>query len=252
MELLKSVSLFFLGILKRIYWLLPTIFLDPIDVVRRLFGVNLNLPQWLNWILFILCWFIAIILTYHELRKQKVGLEKRANPKLQFVRGINQISGIVGESFGFEIFNQGSDLADGCQGILVATEFAVEQESLSMRRWPINCPLALSNSIGGQLSATLEIIHQKPSSLNSFGYYFAYLNNADGGRLSLPTGQDILIIVGVSSKDAIPLYAICLFDGYDKPYPTKFEIIDMNLENRPTIEQCRQLLVAHNAKIGQK
>jgi len=252
MELLRSVGLFFLGILKRIYWLLPIIFLDPIDVVRRLWGVNLNLPQWLNWVLFILCWFVAIILTYHELRKQKVVLEKRAKLKLQFVREVNQILGTSGESFGLEIFNQGSNLADGCQGILVAVEFAVEQEGLSMRRWPVNCPLVLPNSIGGQLSSTLEVIHSKPSSHSSFKYYFAYLDNADGRELSLPTGQDILIVIGVSSKDAMPLYAICLFHAYDKPYPTNFEIIDLNLENRPIIEQCRQLLVAHKAKVEQK
>ena len=79
MELFKSLRLFVIGILKRIYWILPTLVLDPFDFIERLLNVNYDVPLWAIWTLFTIGWMIAIVLTYHELRMQKVALEKPIN-----------------------------------------------------------------------------------------------------------------------------------------------------------------------------
>jgi len=79
MELFKSLRLFILGVMKRIYWLLPTLILDPFDLIERLLNVNYDIPQWAIWTLFTIGLMIAIILTYHELRMQKTALEKPIN-----------------------------------------------------------------------------------------------------------------------------------------------------------------------------
>src|SRR4030043_140158 len=79
MELLRSLQFLSMGVLKRIYWLLPTLLLDPFDLVERLCKVSYEVPQWAIWTLFSLGWAIAITLTYHDLRMQKINLEKPPN-----------------------------------------------------------------------------------------------------------------------------------------------------------------------------
>lgn len=39
------------------------------------------IPQWIAWLLFGLGWFVAMILTYHELRTEKAKLEKKLDDK---------------------------------------------------------------------------------------------------------------------------------------------------------------------------
>lgn len=73
MELLKSIRFFLWGIIKRVYWILPTLILDPFDLLERLFNVNYQVPQWSIWSLFSLGWFIAMVLTFHELRMNKIS-----------------------------------------------------------------------------------------------------------------------------------------------------------------------------------
>ena len=79
MELLRSLRLFVIGVFKRIYWILPTLLLDPFDFAERLLNVSYNVPQWLVWVLVTTGWAIAIVLTYHDLRMQKVALEQPTN-----------------------------------------------------------------------------------------------------------------------------------------------------------------------------
>ena len=213
---------------------------------------NFVLPIWVWLLILVIILLISPFIAFHKMRLERDELTERARPKLRFGKRVEQILGTVGESFGLEISNQGNNSVDDCRGILIAVEFAVQQGSLSMGRWPVNCPLIMGSSIGGQLSSVLEVVHKEPSTHSSFEYHLAYANNVNGRGLRLPTGQDILIIVGVSSNDTVPLYAICLFHGISTPYPTTFEIIDSNLENCPTIEQCRQMLIAHKAEIEQK
>jgi hypothetical protein len=79
MEHLKSLRLLVIGVLKRIYWILPTLLLNPFDIVERLFNVSYEVPQWAIWSLFAAGWVVAILLAYHELRMQKVALEQPPN-----------------------------------------------------------------------------------------------------------------------------------------------------------------------------
>jgi hypothetical protein len=79
MELLKSLRFLIIGVLKRIYWVLPTLLLNPFDIVERLFNVSYEVPQWTIWVLFAAGWAVAILLSYHELRMQKIALEKSPN-----------------------------------------------------------------------------------------------------------------------------------------------------------------------------
>jgi len=191
---------------------------------------------------------IAPFIAFHKMRIRRDELLDKAKPKLRFEKKVEQIRQQIGESFCLEICNQGTDSAMDCKGILIAVEFAIEHKGLSMRRWPVHQPLIMNDSIGGKLSSILEVIHKEPSSRNGFEYHFAYKDNVNRTGLNIPTGQDILIIIAISSRGAYPLYAVCIFRGLDIPAPTKFEIIDSGLEECPTIPQCREMLAAHNAK----
>jgi hypothetical protein len=74
-DLFRSLGKFLLGILKRIYWLLPLLLSDPFDILDK-WGIKVVLPSLLVWILTGLGFFIACFLTYHELRLQSNKYQK--------------------------------------------------------------------------------------------------------------------------------------------------------------------------------
>jgi hypothetical protein len=65
----KSLWSFIVGILKKIYWLLPSLVLDPFDLAER-FGVNYDAPRWLFWVLLGVGLFISAFLTYNDLKQK--------------------------------------------------------------------------------------------------------------------------------------------------------------------------------------
>jgi hypothetical protein len=87
MDLLESTRLFAKGILKRLYWLAPTLYRAPFDFAERYFEMSYKPPQWLMWVLLIVGFMIAGVLTYHDLRKQcgktqkpnQIGLREQLN-----------------------------------------------------------------------------------------------------------------------------------------------------------------------------
>lgn len=79
MELLKSTQFFLWGVIKRIYWVLPTLILDPFDLLEKLFNVNYQMPQWSIWTLFGLGCLIAMVLTFHDLRMKNLSSEEDLN-----------------------------------------------------------------------------------------------------------------------------------------------------------------------------
>jgi len=81
MEFFKSFGLLLLGILKRLYYLIPSLFTDPFDFLERWFKVIYEPPQWLFWLLLSLGLAIAISKTYHELRVQTGGYKLLAETK---------------------------------------------------------------------------------------------------------------------------------------------------------------------------
>jgi len=68
MKVIQSAFLFILGFLKRIYWILPTLILDPFGLVERFFNINYDIPLVAIWSIFALGCMIAFVLTYNELR----------------------------------------------------------------------------------------------------------------------------------------------------------------------------------------
>ncbi|MBI4283123.1 MAG: hypothetical protein HY663_01475 [Chloroflexi bacterium] len=86
MEILKSAISLICGTIKRVQWYLPPLLLDPFDVVERLWGVSYPIPQWVAWALFGLGWFVAIVVTYHELRMQKIVLERRLEQEIDPIK----------------------------------------------------------------------------------------------------------------------------------------------------------------------
>ena len=83
MELVKSILAFSGGTLKRVWWYLPPLLLDPFDIAERLFGRSYLVPQWIAWLLFGLGWAAAIIATYHELRMKNINLKRQLDDKSQ-------------------------------------------------------------------------------------------------------------------------------------------------------------------------
>jgi hypothetical protein len=56
---------------------LPTFILDPFDFLEKVFHVNYIIPSWIGYVALGVGWSIAMVLTYHEVRKkniQKTGL----------------------------------------------------------------------------------------------------------------------------------------------------------------------------------
>lgn len=70
MSFLKSVGYLLWGIIKRLYYVVPALLLDPLDLADRLFEIQYAPPKPLMWSLFGIGLFIAVALTYHELRKR--------------------------------------------------------------------------------------------------------------------------------------------------------------------------------------
>ena len=66
-----STREFLSGIFRRLYWLLPLLLLDPFDLAERLTGVNYDVPQWVAWCLAGVGFFMAALLTYHDLRTKQ-------------------------------------------------------------------------------------------------------------------------------------------------------------------------------------
>ena len=75
MEFLHSTSLFVLAVVKRSYFLLPPLLLDPFDLLGTLFGIDYNPPTWVAWGLFSLGLFVAASWAYHDIRKTVVFIE---------------------------------------------------------------------------------------------------------------------------------------------------------------------------------
>ena len=86
MAVLKSSWLLLSGIIKRFYWYVLPLFLDPFDFAERYFGVeDYVIPQWLAWSLFGLGLAVAATLTYHELRTQ---VEQALSERLEGLREV--------------------------------------------------------------------------------------------------------------------------------------------------------------------
>ena len=80
-QFLPVLKRYFWGIIKRLYWLLPSLLADPFDVTERWFNLMYTAPPYLVWILVGIGFLIASFLTYRELYiESKVELAKKSKP----------------------------------------------------------------------------------------------------------------------------------------------------------------------------
>jgi hypothetical protein len=124
MELLKSLCFFITGVFKRIYWILPTLILDPFEIAEKLFGVNYDVPRWAIWSLFAAGWVVAILLTYHELRMQKVALEQPTNCIEAYKAKHGKLPELPRELHNiFPQYKSGQPISRGLEAITPSTQF---------------------------------------------------------------------------------------------------------------------------------
>ena len=57
----ESAKQYARGIIKRLYWLAPTLFLDPFDFAERYWGIMYNPPQWLAWVLLTIGFVVGLV-----------------------------------------------------------------------------------------------------------------------------------------------------------------------------------------------
>ena len=80
MEIFKSIRHLLARILARWFFLVPGIVLGAYDIVERASRVA-DIPQWIFWLALGLGLFISIAWAYHDLRMEKVALERQVDEK---------------------------------------------------------------------------------------------------------------------------------------------------------------------------
>lgn len=85
MEFLISTRNFLWGIIKRFYFLIPSLFTDPFDFMERWFGIVYTPPPYLFWVLLGLGVFIAGLFAYHELGMQSLKLKSEVSDKTKSI-----------------------------------------------------------------------------------------------------------------------------------------------------------------------
>lgn len=91
MWIVETAKEFIWGVFKRAYWFIPALLSRPLDVFGIVSGTNLSIPtDWLPSLL-ALCFFMAALLTYHELRKKQLEteqqLEQATSKRLEIIFG---------------------------------------------------------------------------------------------------------------------------------------------------------------------
>lgn len=127
MEFLHSSRLFTWGILRRFYWMLPTLLVDPFDLLKTLFGVEYNPPTWIVWAVFSFGLFLAACLAYHEARTKRGSSAPAAQEVTEAIDRLMNMHFTVGgehkhEIDGVTVLNAiGSDLAAGVSSHHIGT-----------------------------------------------------------------------------------------------------------------------------------
>lgn len=198
---------------------------------------------------------VAFLLFIYNLIRAPVFLrfEKESEPRLRIKEVIWKNAGTMyGGNLGLLISNEGLGRAENCRGYLVEMEFANPPQNQSLFRWPKNHPLQWAEELAKEeytgnfaipekTDNVLEVVYWRPSSHSTIDLYLAYTGSEQfrqGHALKIADG--ILIVVSVISKNALPIYAICLL-GTEVGFDYHMELLAVKTE-RPTIDECRQLL----------
>lgn len=246
MEILLSLRLFVFGILKRIWLLLPAFISDPLDIAERL-GMSYDFPQWISWFLLGLGIIVAIFLTYHDLRQQKLALEKQLNEKTKIRRKpvlkaetvFEAHHGKFGQTCGLRILNDSVEEAHDCKARLIELAFFEPMQGLSLDRWPLNQELQMDKTIRANSTANLDVTCLVNSHGGDLQIAYKDITIREDHKLARDIAKGILFMIDVSSKDTEPLYSVCLLSprlgwGYD------FKMITGNLAERPGLNSYQQ------------
>ncbi|MCJ7655837.1 MAG: hypothetical protein MUO97_11190 [Dehalococcoidia bacterium] len=228
------------------------------DILNTAVGIcltitKLNYTPWIWLTLLIVGLAITPFVAFHKIRMERDKLLDRAKPKLKVEgAGLSENRGVSGGTWWLKVANQGTNDAQGT-GILEQIELAYPGKSQSMASYSQGRPLIWggANPIPGGSPSVLDVIYRDPSTLSSYHYGLAY-SDYNGRNPSLPTGMDLLLVISVVAKDTIPLYTVCYFLGKDSVMLDRFEILDSNLLERPTIEQCRQMLESYKGVLAKQ
>lgn len=183
----------------------------------------------------------AYRLTHNDKPKLKVERE--------LFRGIN---------YALKIINESRYTALNCEGILEMVESAqVDTNTQNQYSWgdgfaSHSLEFEDENIISGKRSAILRVINiyiDKQKGQNWMDYYPAY-KNKDNLRIGPLPLVKLLFVISLKSEGCSPLYTICYLYN-DMNYRDKmcsFVILASNLENHPTIGECRMMLTKYLEK----
>ena len=151
-----------------------------------------------------------------------------------------------------KIINESDDTAENCVGILEMVEdvkplINPSPDMYAGRRlmWEDK------NSIPSSCQATLRIINVKLDSKDNVNVqsesWPAYEKPDFPYQLSFPN-QNLILVISLRSEGCRPLYTICYFYNENEANVGQIhqlKIIAANLEQRPTIDECRKILAEH-------
>ncbi|MCH8061877.1 MAG: hypothetical protein IH861_05180 [Chloroflexi bacterium] len=174
----------------------------------------------LSAIAFLLLLGISFIRSIYELYRSREDLKRSSIPKLEIVKVTHSTGSRQNDLWGLEIRNLGTAEAENCRGQLLQLEFATDRKGQSLTKWPVNRYLQWSGSqsprhehsisIPAMSPANLEVVSLEATGSTDKRVYLAYADSDEFRKeQSLPGGYEILLLIGVTSKDIPPIYAVC-------------------------------------------
>lgn len=227
----------------------PFLYVVGLIVYYKLYGAEGVMGEVWHFIAFglIPVGLFSIFLFYGNLARAPVytKFEERMKPRLKIERVRKlEYAGQEG-GFGLVIYNEGIDRAEDCRGQVIEMEFRESQPNISLCGYLVNQLLRWREggvgyfSIAGKSRAVLEVVSWKFQKANPLLAY------ADDSKQipAFPTDYEILIVVEVTSLNALPIYVICLLDTkWSFGYGYDMKLLGTSAQC-PTISDARQLAV---------
>ena len=214
------------------------------------------------WLFTLLPLFVMTVLVapYRLWKMQKEradNLEYKAQPVLNIERHVREDYGGIGQGLGLRIHNGGTKQAEDCSGVIIDLDFATPQRDVTLSRIPrqrLQWAEELTGTtssrgylIPGDGQATLVVAIADQIAMGIRRLYLAY----GGGKECIPANTihfnfgDTLLIIGITSKDAKPFYAVCLLHKDSTGLAHSIELLGKNVPQCPTMDDCRQMLSSH-------
>jgi hypothetical protein len=142
--------------------------------------------------------------------------------------------------------NKSDDIAEDCVGILemvkevnYLTQSSVDMYGSRRLRWEDN------NSILGGESALLCVIDIRFEKFKDKLYSHATPAYEKPELHPLALNSDLILLISLRSKGCSPLYTLCYCHRKNPEQVHQLQVIEANLEKRPTIDECREKLASY-------